>query len=373
MSSTVASTTLRLRDNTPDAPNREALAEFFCEHCPPSVELAGRSQMMTSTLAQLKRIAESCCNPVLIVGETGTGKENTARAVHYWRYGHEEDFIAVNCAALTANLLESELFGHERGSFTGADREKTGLFEAAGTGTIFLDEISEMPMELQAKLLRVIQESTFRKVGGTKDIPCHATIIASSNRDLLAAVEDGEFRRDLYYRLAVFPICMPPLRAKGRRSDVAVLARYFLATSNIRPRHDVQGLTAEAEQLLLSHDWPGNVRELRNVIDRALILEPTDMIQASSIQIDRPQISTDPTFGEDGRREDLSLETAEQIFIRRALKETGWQRTRAAGLLGITRATLHTKLKKYGITPPETQPDDSDESDAESPAEAACA
>jgi two-component system response regulator HydG len=154
---------------------------------------------------------------------------------------------------------------------------------------------------------------------------------------------------------------------------VAVLSRYFLATSRIRPEHNVQGFTAEAEQLLLSHDWPGNVRELRNVIDRALILEPTDLIQASSIQIDRPEISTDPTFGEDGQREDLSLETAEQIFIRRALKETGWQRTRAAGLLGITRATLHSKLKKYGITPPETEPEEAEETDADAPSKAACA
>jgi two-component system response regulator HydG len=337
------------------------------------VELAGRSPLMTDTLAQMRRIAESRCNPVLIVGETGTGKEQAARAVHYWRNGESNDFIAVNCAALTATLLESELFGHTRGSFTGADREKAGLFEAAGTGTIFLDEISEMPMDLQAKLLRVIQESSFRKVGGTQDIQCHATIIASSNRDLLAAADDGQFRRDLYYRLAVFPVRMPPLRAAGRRSDIAILARYFLETSGIRPDHDVCGFTSEAEQILLSHDWPGNVRELRNVIDRALIMEGSDRVQVSSIHIDRADVATDPTFGEDGQRLDLSLETAEQIFIRRALKETGWQRTRAAGLLGITRATLHTKLKKYGINPPEANAEAPEADDATAPAEVACA
>ena len=213
-------------------------------------------------------IAQSQCDPILIVGETGTGKEQLARAVHVWRNGTMDDFLAINCAALTANLLESELFGHVRGAFTGADRDKTGLFEAAGSGTIFLDEISEMPLELQAKLLRVLQEKKFRKVGGTKDITCQATIIASSNRQLILEVQEHRFRQDLYYRLAVFPIQLPTLRSPGRRSDIPLLARFFLQTSDICS-HEVEGLTPAAEQFLMSHDWPGNVRELRNVIDRA--------------------------------------------------------------------------------------------------------
>jgi transcriptional regulator with PAS, ATPase and Fis domain len=346
------------------------LDEFFLDDCPAPVRLAGKSKSMRESLHTIRVVAQSRCNPVLIVGETGTGKEQAALAVHVLRGGSREDFLAVNCAALTANLLESELFGHVRGAFTGADREKTGLFEAAGTGTIYLDEISEMPLELQAKLLRVIQERRFRKVGGTKDILCHATIIASSNRGLLGEVEAGHFRKDLYYRLAVFPISMPSLRDAGRQSDIPILARYFLRTSNICDREEMY-LSPAAEQFLLSHDWPGNVRELRNVMDRAMILQEGEEIEARNIIIDRPETEVGdgavPT-----EEKDFSLETAEKEFILRALQETGWQRTRAASLLGITRATLHSKLKKYDITPPEAG-NDTDEADPSETPQAACA
>ncbi|MCD4826013.1 MAG: sigma 54-interacting transcriptional regulator, partial [Phycisphaerae bacterium] len=264
---------LKLADPDPSSVSRIDGGEFFCEYCPPRVSLVGKSPEMIEVLKIIRLIAQSRCNPVLILGESGTGKELAARAIHFLRGGGDGDFVAVNCAALTANLLESELFGHVRGSFTGADREKTGLFEAARHGSILLDEISEMPPELQAKLLRVIQERKFRKVGGTKDIPCHATIIASSNRDLLSEVADRRFRKDLYYRLAVFPIRMPALRSEGRACDILLLARFFLQSSEVRRDRKVEGITPAAEQFLLSHDWPGNVRELRNVIDRALIIE----------------------------------------------------------------------------------------------------
>lgn len=329
--------------------------DFFCEHCPKGVSLVGKSPAMIKTLNTIRKIALSNCNPVLVVGQSGTGKELAARAVHHWRTGSGENFVAVNCAALTANLLESELFGHVKGAFTGADRDKTGLFEAAGNGTIFLDEISEMPLELQAKLLRVIQERTFRKVGSTKTIKCNATIVASSNRDLLLEANENKFRLDLYYRLAVFPVEMPALGSADRKCDIPLLADFFLQNSQISTGNRPLTLSSQAQAKLMNHNWPGNVRELRNVIERALILEDSELITAQSIMIDTPggsqQAQPVPVSAEKVI-EDLSLEAAEREFILRALNETGWQRTRAANLLGITRATLHSKLKRYGITPP---------------------
>ena len=334
---------------------------FFCDACAPGVAMAGRSEGIAQALSNLRRVARSRCRIILITGETGTGKELAARAVHAWRGGDEAHFVAVNCAALTANLLESELFGHVKGAFTSADRDKVGLLELAGSGTVFLDEISEMPLDLQAKLLRVLQERSFRRVGGTRALRCEATIIATSNRDLPAEVQAGRFRNDLYYRLAVFPVTLLPLRSARRREDVPLLAQYFLRNSAVCPRNDVKGLTAAAERKLLGHDWPGNVRELRNVIDRALILEETSWITVDSVvfggaaeRIEAPAAQPAPA-PHDGKPspEDFSLETAERQFILRALQETGWQRTRAAALLGITRATLHAKLKRYDIHPPD--------------------
>ncbi|MBL7139348.1 MAG: sigma-54-dependent Fis family transcriptional regulator [Planctomycetes bacterium] len=193
----------------------EGRPEYFAPECPADVPIVGRSEAMRQTLKTIALVAESGCNPALVVGETGTGKELAARAIHAIRGGSEDNFVAVNCAALNANLLESELFGHVKGAFTGADGPKKGLFELAGTGSILLDEVSEIPVELQAKLLRVLQDRTFRRVGGTETIPCRASILASSNRDLAAEVQAGRFRRDLYYRLAVFPVELPPLRTAG--------------------------------------------------------------------------------------------------------------------------------------------------------------
>ena len=201
----------------------EGAGRLYSPGCPPEVPIVGRSRGMAQTLETIRIVAQSRCNPVLLLGETGTGKELGARAIHAWRCGEASNFVAVNCAALTANLLESELFGHVKGAFTGADRDKAGLFEAAGSGTIFLDEISEMPPPLQAKLLRVLQERTFRRVGDTRDIRCQATVIASSNRSLLEDARTGRFRKDLYYRLAVFPITIPPLRCPDRRDDIPLL------------------------------------------------------------------------------------------------------------------------------------------------------
>jgi len=328
-------------------------ARFFCTDCPPDVPFVGRSSGTVKVLETIRLISQSRCNPILLLGETGTGKELAARAVHAWRCGDPERFVAVNCAALTASLLESELFGHVKGAFTGADRDKTGLFEAAGEGSILLDEISEMPSDLQAKLLRVLQERTFRKVGGTRDITCKATVIASSNRNLREEAKAGRFRKDLYYRLAIFPITLPPLRAAERRDDIPLLAEYFIRNSNVVHSGGPGGLAASAQERLMQHAWPGNVRELRNVIDRAMIVEKSELIGPSSLVIELPEEqSAHALAGQAATRSDFALETAEREFIIRALRETGWQRTRAAALLGITRATLHAKLKRYDIKIP---------------------
>jgi DNA-binding NtrC family response regulator len=323
---------------------------FFAEDIACSVSMVGRSAAILSTLKMIKTVAASRCNPVLIVGETGTGKELAARAVHILRHP-DKPFVPVNCAALTANLLESELFGHEKGSFTGADREKTGLLELAGSGTLLLDEISEMPMELQAKLLRVLQEKSFRKVGGVKKIECSATIIASSNRNLKEEVQANRFRRDLYYRLNIFPVSLTPLRLQERRQDIRLLAEYFLKTTTICPDkcRKIKSLTELAIEALEKHDWPGNVRELRNVIERAILLETTDKIGLNGIIIDPTENSDVSSNLAPGLIRDFSLAKAERELISRALQKTGWQKTRAAALLGITRATLYAKVKQYNI------------------------
>ena len=327
---------------------------FVAPECPPGVPIVGRSEGIRDALKAMRLVAESQCNPAMIVGETGTGKELAARAIHTLRGAPPETFVAVNCATLTANLLESELFGHVKGAFTSADREKTGLFELAEGGSILLDEISEMPLNLQAKLLRVLQEKQFRKVGGTKNIPCRALIIASSNRDLAAEAIEGRFRKDIYYRLAVFPIRLLPLASPRRRDDIPLLAEYFIETSSLPCRGHVRGLSPAARDLLLAHHWPGNVRELQNVIERAMILEPSDLITPESLMLPGEPGPGGAETNLPMPENDFSLETAERLFITRALQETDWQRTRAAALLGITRATLHAKLKRYKIRLPDS-------------------
>ncbi len=324
--------------------------DFFADDCAASVSMVGRSKAILNSIKMIKIIAASRCNPVLIVGETGTGKELVAEAIHALRHPNEP-FVAVNCAALTANLLESELFGHVKGSFTGADRDKTGLFEVAGAGTIFLDEITEMPMDLQAKLLRVLQEKTFRKVGGLKNIVCRATIIASSNRNLKSETQANRFRSDLYYRLNVAPIILAPLRFPERREDIRLLAEYFLKTSTICPHKEgkITSLTKLAVESLMEYDWPGNVRELRNVIERAILRETTGKIGLSSIILDPAECSELSDGSRAGQFTGYSLAKAERELISRALQKTGWQKTQAASLLGITRATLYAKVKQYKI------------------------
>jgi len=293
-----------------EATGATTYADYFVDEIAAAVAMVGRSKAARRTIEMVKLVGQSRCNPVLIVGETGTGKEVAARAIHTIRHP-DKPFVAVNCAALTANLLESELFGHVKGAFTGADRDKTGLLELAGEGTLFLDEISEMGLEPQAKLLRVLQEKTFRKVGGVKDLTCKATIIASSNRNLKREMEEKRFRQDLYYRLNICPIPLAPLRSPGRREDIKLLAEYILNTSTIcSPDQKKKAITKLALEALHKHHWPGNVRELRNVMERAVLLEKTDKIGLESIVIepmetenagDRPGLARDRMAEDSGR------------------------------------------------------------------------
>ncbi len=332
-------------------------ARFFAGAAELSAGLVGQSPAMRQTLDLIRVLAQNQCSSVLILGETGTGKELAARAVHAWQGKPAESFVAINCATMTAGLFESELFGHVKGAFTGADRDKVGLLELAQGGSILLDEISEMSVELQAKLLRVLQEREFRRVGGTKSVRFDATVIASSNRDLETEVAQGRFRRDLYYRLTVLPIQMPPLRHPDRSSDIPLLAEYFLATSPLPKRVGITGLCESAMEKLLDHDWPGNVRELKNVIERAILLESGPEISERSVVLCQCEEISHDLPGKpasEGKRE-FSLEAAEREFILRALNETGWQRTHAATLLGISRATLHAKLKRYEMASPLSQ------------------
>jgi DNA-binding NtrC family response regulator len=357
----------RIKNRSEISTAEKDISDFFVDECAASLRMVGRSRAFTKTLGMIRLVAASQCNPVLIIGETGTGKELAAEAIHSLRHPNEE-LVAVNCATLTASLLESELFGHVKGSFTGADRDKTGLLELAGTGTIFLDEISEMPLDLQAKLLRVLQERTFRKVGGIKNITCSATIIASSNRNLYKEMKAHRFRRDLYYRLNICPVIIAPLKSPDRREDIPLLAEYFLNTSAICPEKNkrITSLTKFALEALQKHDWPGNIRELRNVIDRAILFETTDKIGLNSIVFDPTECaSAEPTEVEQSPEglpagagqcppgqthiKDFSLAKAERELVVRALRETGWQKTQAAALLGITRTTLYAKVKQYNI------------------------
>lgn len=339
--------------NNPTSPAHSDDSGFFLNDFAASIPIAGKSISITQTLKMIELVAASNCNPVLIIGQTGTGKESAAKAIHCVRHP-DKPFVAVNCAALTANLLESELFGHVKGAFTSADKEKTGLLELAADGTLFLDEISEIPLELQAKLLRVLQEKTFRKVGGLNDIKCDATIIASSNRNLKIEVAEKRFRPDLYYRLNICPVVLAPLNSEKRKQDIPLLAEYFLTTSTIYPEKNkkIKGFTPLAIQALMQYNWPGNIRELKNVVERAILLETGWKIGMDSIIID-PTEQIDPAeFAKDSPSEklkDFSLIAAEKELIKRALVQTSGQKSRAANLLGITRATLYAKLKQYDI------------------------
>ncbi|HET9533492.1 MAG TPA: sigma-54 dependent transcriptional regulator [Blastocatellia bacterium] len=330
-------------------------------------QIVGDSPSMREMLALGRKVAESEVSSVLLQGESGTGKDLVAKAIHYTSRRADSPFVHINCAAIPANLIESELFGYEKGAFTDAKARKEGLLEQAEGGTLFLDEIGELEMSLQAKLLRVLEEGSFRRVGGLKDISLDARVIAASNRDLKSESEAGRFRLDLYYRLSVIQIDIPPLRERG--DDVIILAGHYMTFFNERLRKRVRGLTPEVAEIFKQYKWPGNVRELRNVIERVMILEDGDLITTAylprglaSEESVKAQIASRLVVAEreaaaaapEARPADLFhlppegvvLDEVEMSLVRQAMTRSGGNQTRAAELLGISRDQLRYRLKK---------------------------
>jgi len=302
---------------------------------------------MESVKKMILKVARSN-STVLIRGESGTGKELIARAVHNQSPRSEEMFQAVNCAAINENLLESELFGHEKGSFTGAHAEKKGLFEIADRGTLFLDEIAELDVGIQAKLLRALQERKIRRVGGTHEISVDVRVIAATNRDLRAMVADGGFRDDLYYRINVLSIDVPPLRE--RREDIPVLIDYFLRKHTNNSSRPVSGLTPETKKLMNEYGWPGNVRQLESAIERAILLSEGDLITVEDLPT---EVRQDVGPASEGAfklpAEGINFEDVERNLITQAMEQTDYNITKAAKLLGLTFRTLQYRLEKFGI------------------------
>jgi two-component system response regulator AtoC len=313
------------------------------------VEIVGRSAAMQRVVELVGRVAASEGTTVLVRGESGVGKEVVAQAIHARSARGAFPFLEINCTALPETLLESELFGHERGAFTDAKERKLGLLELADRGTVLLDEIGDLPPGAQAKLLRFLETRTFKRVGGVRDVSVDVRVVASTNRDLEAAVRDGSFRRDLYFRLNVVPILIPPLRE--RPEDVAPLARYFLDRMTSTMRRAPRTIQKEALAMLERYAWPGNVRELKNVIERAVILEERGEIRPDDLPDEiKPggrALDLEPGFRLPAGG--IDLESLERDLIRQALEQTRGNKTRAAALLGLSRDTLRYRLEKYGL------------------------
>ena len=303
--------------------------------------IIGRSEIITNLLDTVAQIAPTEAS-VLLTGESGTGKEMIAGAIHFNSMRKEGPFIKINCAALTETLLESELFGHERGSFTGADRRKEGKFKQADHGTLFLDEVSEMSLAMQVKLLRVLQERELTRVGGEEVIKVDVRIIAATNRDLLQEIEAGRFRDDLFYRLNVITLHVPALRE--RREDIPLLAHQFLTMFAEKNRKPLKGFSPQAMDHMLRHDWPGNVRELMNSIERGVVLSRGEYLDTQDLAlVVRPSAAQIPDI------QGQPLEEVEKAAILRTLEQANGNKSETARRLGITRRTLHQKLKKFGL------------------------
>lgn len=318
-------------------------------------QIIGESPAMREMLALANKVAESEVSSVLLQGESGTGKDLVAKAIHYHSARAERPFIAINCAALPGTLIESELFGYEKGAFTDAKARKEGLFEQAEGGTLFLDEIGELELSLQAKLLRVLEEGSFRRVGGLKDLPLDVRVIAASNRDLKTEGEAGRFRSDLFYRLSVIQIDIPPLRERG--DDIRVLAEHYLSSFRNRLRKNINDIDEEALATFRRYEWPGNVRELRNVIERAMILEdgeeistkylPRGLVSESNAGSSSSSVTSERVrLPADG----ISLEEVEMSLVKQALQRSGGNQTKAAELLHISRDQLRYRMKKLEET-----------------------
>ncbi len=306
--------------------------------------IIGDSAAMKTAKALMARVAASPASTVLLTGETGTGKDLAAKAIHYNSGRVGRQFVNITCSALPEQLLESELFGHERGAFTDARQQKRGLFETADGGTLFLDEIGEMTLALQSKLLRFLEEKAFKRVGGLSDVRVDVRVIAATNRDLDEEVKAGKFREDLFYRLQVMPIMLPPLRA--RHGDVPLLAAYFIDRFNTEFRKKVRGLSPAATQMLEQYGWPGNVRELRNAIERAMLLTDGDRLEASDLTtltrtVSPVQFKLPP--------EGVNIEEVERVLLVQALERSKGNQTQAAQLLGINRDQVRYRIEKFGL------------------------
>ena len=319
-------------------------------------QIVGKSQEIQNCLSMVERIADSD-STVLVTGESGTGKELIARAVHYNSPRADQAFVAINCGAIPSELLESELFGHVKGAFTGAIANRVGRFEMADGGTLFLDEIGDLEPSLQVKLLRVLQQKTFEPVGGTKTIQVNVRIIAATNKNLEDLVQLGRFREDLFYRLNVIPICIPALRE--RKSDIPLLFSHFMENLNKSKGRKLTGVSAETMDCLMNYAWPGNIRELENLVERMTILKGHGQIEINDLPVKyRSFGSTSPSnamkvdLPEDGLDFNSAVDQFENNLILRALEKTSWNRNQAAHLLRLNRTTLVEKIKKKGLRPP---------------------
>ena len=307
--------------------------------------IIGRSAAMQEIFATIERVAPTRAT-VLLCGESGTGKDLIARAIHYHSPRRDRPFVKINCSALPENLMEAELFGFEKGAFTGAVTSKPGKFEQADTGTVFLDEIGDVPPSVQVKLLRVLQEREFERLGSNKTRQIDVRVIAATNQDLRAALEQGTFREDLYYRLNVVPINLPPLRE--RREDIPFLAEHFVRKLAPMLGSRVEGITEAAIQKLMAYHWPGNVRELENVIERSIVLAKGTVLDADDIKLDTAPRARPPAEGF-FLPEGMTLEEFEQAIIREALRRAGGNKSQAARMLGLTRNALRYRLSQMGL------------------------
>ena len=288
---------------------------------------------------------------VLIQGESGTGKELAANAIHYYSKRSDKPLMKINCSAIPDSLLESELFGYEKGAFTDAKNTKKGLIELADGGTLFLDEIGDMNPFLQSKVLRILEGQTFMRVGGEREVKVDVRIIAATNKDLETMVREGLFRKDLYYRLKVMVVEMPPLR--DRLEDILLLSNLFIAENNKEYNKNIKGFSEEAKKLLIQYSWPGNVRELKNVIERAMILSDQEVIIPKQLPFELKQMEKLPHGNSENQlfaiRDDMSLEKMEKMHLSNVLKRLEWNKSRASKILGVSRATLRAKIKKYNL------------------------
>ena len=331
--------------------NRQPLFEDEDYGEPDFDGIVGRSNALRSVLHEIKTVAPTD-STVLIYGETGTGKELIARAIHELSPRRTNTFVKLNCAAIPTGLLESELFGHEKGAFTGAIAQRVGRFELANHGTAFLDEIGEIPLELQPKLLRVLQEREFERLGSTRTLHTDARLIAATNRNLAAMVEEQRFRSDLFYRLNVFPVRVPSLRE--RREDIPLLVWHFARQFAARMKRNYESVAPETMRVLCDYDWPGNIRELQNLIERAVILSPGPVLRVPLRDLHHRTITVSQT------RQYQTLEETERSHILQTLKQTRWVLggpNGAAARLGINRSTLQFRMKKLGIVRPGREDD----------------